>query len=265
MKNLKRLFIGIIVCSIILWSIASLAAPSTHKCITDIIAGKQDRLVFASVVNVQGNVVTVDVTEEIGSDSNIIKDGESETDDEPDLPPIEGEEIDVAGLESYMYFDGYDYHPKKGDNVLLSLTFNGNVYSIKNGAFRVSSAGYDNFAFEVPIEVKETDGAIELTALYKYVSSDGRNADFTIRDSSVYTHDPDGAEIIIKEPVGVSYIDAHGKTVQPHTTTDPGNKWSYTGNSYRWVIASFIILIGIVSGFFVSKLVFKFEKRSEEK
>lgn len=265
MKNILKIFLPILILSIILLSVTSFAQVTTHKSVTDIIAGKQDRLVFASVVNVQGNVVTVDVTEEIGAYSKVDKDGEDDSEDETKLPPIEGEEIDVAGLKSYMYFDGYDYHPKKGDNVLLSLTFNGNVYSVKNGAFRVSSASYDNFVFEVPIEVKETDGAIELTALYKFVSSDGRNADFTVKDSAVYTHDPDGAEIVIREPSGVSYIDAHGKTVQPHTPADTGNGWSYTMNPYKWIVASLLILIGVISGFFVSRLVFNFEKRSEEK
>ncbi len=263
----KNISLSLLLIFVFLFSSTNLsfAAVTTHKAVTDTIAGKQDRLVFATVMNVQGNVITVDVTEEIGTYSTTEKDEEDELEDDAPLPSIEGQEIDVAGLKSYMYFDGYDHHPKRGDNVLLSLTFNGNVYSVKNGAFRVSSAGSDSFMFEVPIDVKETDGAIELTALYKYVSSDGRNADFTIKDSAVYTHDPDGAEIIITEPAGVSYIDAHGKTVQPHTPGETGSGWSSVGGSYKWIIASLLILVGIISGFFVSRIVFNFEKRSEEK
>ena len=238
----------------------------SRKAVTDIISGKQDKLIFASIVNVHNSVVTVDVTEEIGSASEVNKDNkEDNEDDEDGVQSIEGEEIDVVGLHSYMYYEGYDHHPKKGDNVLLSLTFNGNVYSVKNGAFRVSSASYDSFMFEVPEDVQDTDGVIELTALYKFVSSDGRNADYTIKNSAVYTHNTDGEVVVISEQSGINYIDAHGKTVQknnPDTTT--GNKTAIN-DSYKWIFAAIIIIVGMCSGVFVSKIIINFEKRSEQK
>lgn len=236
------------------------ASESTQHAIRDIIDNKQNKLVFASIVNVHGDEITAYVTEEIGSNTE----ADAKHDEENmTAPSIEGEEIEVEGLKSYMYFDGYDYHPKKGDNVLLSLTFNGNIYSIKNGAFLVTSASHDNFLFKVPEDIEETDGAIELTALYKFVSSDGRNSDFTIRDSVLYTHDPDGKKVIIDEPVGMEYMGEDGKTI--HSGNSDESSDNGIDDSYKWIIAMVLIIIGVVSGFFVSKLIINFEKRSEQK
>ena len=264
MKKSIRLLFLTLAFSLAFSSISTYADDESRKAVTDIIAGKQDKLVFASIVNVQDSVVTVDVTEEIGSIADVDKENDDGTEEESTIPSIEGEEIDVVGLDSYMYYDGYDHHPKKGDNVLLSLTFNGNVYSVKNGAFRVSSASYDSFKFEVPIDVSDTDGAIELTALYKFVSSDGRNADYTIKNSSVYTHNTDGELVSISEQSGINYIDAHGKTVEHNNGTDTSDgKKSIVNDSYKWIISMLLILVGLISGVFVSKLIINIEKRSE--
>ncbi|MBE7049481.1 MAG: hypothetical protein E7394_01775 [Ruminococcaceae bacterium] len=262
MNILKKALLIILTIAIIIISFLTVSASeTTHQAIRNIIDNKQHKLVFASIVNVHGDEVTVYVTEEIGS---YTKENTKHNEDDPIYPSVEGEEIEIEGLKSYMYFDGYDYHPKKGDNVLLSLTFNGNVYSIKNGAFLVTSASHDNFLFKVPEGVEETDGAIELTALYKFVSSDGRNSDFTVRDSVLYTHDTDGEKVIIEDPSGIEYMGEDGKIIQTENT-DTDEQDELIGDSYKWIIAFVLIFIGVISGFFVSKIINNFEKRSEQK
>ena len=255
MKNRSKAFILIAVCiSIVISSVAALAATDTLTMIENIIAGKQDKLIFATVVSIGNNICSVEVMEEIGED----KKAEAES-----TTGSRGE-----GLRAYMYYDGFNHRPKIGDNLLLSLTFNGNAYKVKNGAFYVNAASHDTFNFIVPDTIDNTPGAMELTALYRFVGSNGKNADYSIRDSVVYTHDTanNGVEIRITEQEGISFVNEKGETTkEAESGMSVGSESAARDYNSRWIWAAVIIVIGSACGLMVVKMIIKYEKRSESK
>lgn len=265
--------ISLIICILLIFPSSVVNADTnTLPMIEAIIAGKQDKLVFATIVSIGDSVCSVEVMEEIGEEkraSNTSKDDSYNVDEDKDkLTSVVGEKIEVEGLKSYMYYEGFDHRPKKGDNVLLSLTFSGNVYKIKNGAFYVNAASHDTFNFIVPDTIDGTQSAMELTALYRFVGSDGKNADYTIKNSAVYTHDTanNGLEIKIEEQEGITFVNEKGETTKEAdvggtlTRSDAGQN-----NPYSWLHAIWIIILGAIVGMFIVKLVIKLEKRSELK
>ena len=267
MKNLSKAFIVIAICiSVAISSVVSFASTDTLTMVENIIAGKQDKLIFATIVSIGNNICSVEVMEEIGEDKKA--EADSDTDGRGDAKSIVGEKIEVEGLRSYMYYDGFDHRPKIGDNLLLSLTFSGNTYKIKNGAFYVNAASHDTFNFIVPDTIDNTPGAMELTALYRFVGSNGKNADYSIRDSVVYTHDTanNGVEIRITEQEGISFVNEKGETTKEAESGIPAdseaNNHDY-GN--RWIWAAVILVFGSAVGLLVVNMILKYEKRSESK
>jgi len=238
---------------------------SNLSSIEAIIGGKQDKLIFGTIVSVGSRVSTVEVMEEIGEDT---KNGEKE--EEPhdsETQTILGQKIEIEGLDSYMYYDGFDHSPKIGDNVLLSLTFNGNVYRVKNGAFYVSAASHDTFNFIVPDIIDNTPEAMELTALYRFVGTNGKNADFRVKDSVVYTHDTakGGVEIRIENQEGLTLVNEDGETTKE---TEPGilaDLDVYEKNPHMWIYASLVVILGALAGLFVVKMLIRAEKKSDSK
>lgn len=237
---------------------------SNLNSVENIIAGKQDKLIFATIVSVGSRVCSVEVMEEVGEDTTADKKGDAlqETD-----TSLLGQKIDVEGLNSYMYYEGFDHNPKIGDNVLLSLTFNGNAYRVKNGAFYVSAASHDTFNFIVPDTIDGTAGAMELTALYRFIGTNGKNADFTIKDSVVYTHDTakGGVEIRIENQEGLTFVNEKGETTKETETGNTQSDFDAADSPNRWIFACAIIIVGAFAGLFITKLAIGFEKKIDSK
>ncbi len=233
--------------------------------IENIIAGKQDKLIFATIVSVGSRECSVEVMEDVGESANSTS--EKETTGEKEESSIIGQEIDIEGLNSYMYYEDFDHRPKKGDNVLLSLAFNGNTYRVKNGAFYVSAASHDTFNFIVPDTIDNTPSAMELTALYRFIGTNGKNADFIIKDSVVYTHDTakGGVEIRIEAQEGLTFVNEKGETTKE---ADSGNMDALNkpeNTQHKWLFASAIIILGAVAGLLIMKLLIRFEKKTDSK
>lgn len=261
MKKLIMLLISLLVmtnCTL------SYASTNNLSKIEAIIAGKQDKLVFATISNIGSSASSISVIEEIG---DIVHDEDGE--EEVEIPSVVGQEIEISGLSSYMYFSPENQTPKIGDNILVSLSFEGNVYHIKNGAFLVNEASYSTFKFLVPESVENTDGAMELTALYKFVSSNGKNADYTVKNSAVYTHDINNNEVRTTEPEGIVFVDESGtktkETVEPSGVVSGDTVNPEHTSPYTWIKASFVILLGMIVGVFVVRGIMRLEKRSESK
>ncbi len=237
---------------------------SNLSSIENIIAGKQDKLIFATIVSVGSRVCSVEVMEEVGEDTKADK--KEDFLQEADTS-ILGQKIDVEGLNSYMYYEGFDHNPKIGDNVLLSLTFNGNAYRVKNGVFYVSAASHDTFNFIVPDTIDGTAGAMELTALYRFIGTNGKNADFTIKDSVVYTHDTakGGVEIRIENQEGLTFVNEKGETTKEAETGNTQSDFGSADNPNKWIFACAIIIVGAFAGLFVTKLAIRFEKKIDSK
>ena len=262
----KNLFLPVILVFVYLAFISQGMSvfASNLSSIQSIIAGKQDKLIFATIVSVGSRVCSVEVMEEIGEDTTADKkdDAPQETD-----TSILGKKIDVEGLNSYMYYEGFDHNPKIGDNVLISLTFSGNVYRVKNGVFYVSAASHDTFNFIVPDTVDGTAGAMELTALYRFIGTNGKNADFTIKDSVVYTHDTakGGVEIRIENQEGLTFVNEKGETTKETETGNAQSDFGATDSPNRWLFACAIIIVGAFAGLFITKLAIGFEKKIDSK
>lgn len=236
-------------------TITSYADQSSLRKVEGVISGNQDKLILGTIVSISSNVYTVEVMDEIGADVS---------EDSEESEELSGKRIEISRFNSYMYYDSIDYHPKKGDNVLLSLTFKGNEWYIKNGAYRISSASYENFRFIVPDVIDETQEAMELTALHFYVLSGGKNADYEVRDGLVYTHDINKNEKVITTQQGIEFINEYGET----TKNTENVAQIYDGNSmeykHAWKIALLILIFGAFTGVGGVKLINKFKKRSED-
>ncbi len=236
------------------------AESQNHDKIQSIISGQQDLLVLATINEKGTSAYEIEVVREIGAiEPEEQQNGENSEDSTAEN--VYQKDIFVEGLTAYMYYDNYDYQPKKGDNVLLSLTFNGNVYSVKNGAFKVDYADIDNFNFVIPDGVG-SDVTAELSALYLYVESDGKRGDIFVEDNKVYAYNADGRQEEIIGQFGLKFIDEFGDTTQNTVTTLPGNNNSGGFDSSVRVKALIIIVAGILIGGVVGYVVSGFEKRN---
>lgn len=254
----KKLFSFVIICFIVILSAfptISFADDTTREMVEEIIKGNQDYLVLANIIEKGTVAYEVEVYEEIklpSDESSNTKNKSSE---------ILDKRINVEGFKNYMYYDDFDYRPQKGDNVLLSLDFNGNSYRIKNGAYRVDSTSHEQFSFMIPESFKGSEEALELNALYIYVNSNGEIKNLTIKENAVYGKDENGEDKKLEIALGLKFIDEFGDTSEKPAPVDIYNNPNANTNESKWRIAAAIIIIGAVLGVFVVKLNKKFEKR----
>ena len=267
---MKKRFLSVwlfALCAVLIMSSVTGFAESVNLSkVESIIAGKQDKLVFGTIVSVSGQVCSVSVVDDVG-ETKTTAGADSAEDSEPEKESLVGKDIDVVGFESYMYYEGFDHRPKLGDNVLLSLNFNGNFYLVKNGAFVVSEASYHSFSFIVPDTIVNTSSEAELTALYMFVSSNGLNADYEVENSEVYTHNiANGEKTLVPVPTGISFVNEKGETTKEAENSNmPGFDVGQSYDSLMWVRSLIIIVLGAVVGIFIVKLLLNIENRSESK
>ena len=255
---MRKIITTIILCVAFLSAIAPtcvMADESTRQMVEEVISGNQDYLVFASIIEKGTSAYEVQVYEEIGAkQSSTASDGESASKLD--------QRINVVGFDNYMYYENYDQRPKKGDNVLLSLQFNGNSYSIKNGAYKVDFTSREQFSFLVPEALNGSEEALELSALYVYVKSNAEVKELSIKDGAIYGKDANGAEEKKEIQGGLIFLDEYGDTtekppaVEMYTNTERNNE-----SSNKWKFAAFIIVAGAIAGVFVVKLFSKYEKK----
>lgn len=242
------LFISIVPC-------ASADSDSAAK-VAKMISGAQDYVIMANIADKGDSAYTVEVIEQIGvTDKN---DGVEQKKE------LTGSIIEVENLNSYMFYGDYEYTPCKGDNVLLSLSFSGNSYVVENGAFRVDYASHNAFNFIVPDSVDGTVDAMELTALYLYVRSNGQNSDYIVRGGVVYTHGDNGVERTIKDQSGIKFIDEKGET----TKNSPGGDADLSDNNTvsvggKWIYTFIIVVGGALAGCVIIRIYIKLERGND--
>ncbi|MBO5744097.1 MAG: hypothetical protein J6R68_07425 [Clostridia bacterium] len=242
-----------IVFAFLSFSVAFADNTSKQK-VEDIIAGKQDFLVLANIIEKGTSSYEVQVIEEINIKG---KDEEKKS--------IEGDRINVLGFKNYMYYDSFDYRPQKGDNVLLSLESRGNMYGVKNGAYLVDSASHEQLKFKVPDVYNGTQEALEINALYIYVHSNGEINNLTVKKNGIYGKDANGEDMKIEAQGGIVFIDEYGdQTENPTAPVERYDGNSSYANQSKWHIVLLILVFGSLIGLGVVKMVRKFEKRYEE-
>jgi len=256
-----RKFITAILLYIIIASVITpfnvFADESTRPVVEEVISGNQDYLVFASIIEKGSSAYEVQVYEEVGA-----KDDVAESDS--NIPDVElNQRISVVGFENYMYYENYDQRPKKGDNVLLSLQFNGNSYSIKNGAYKVDFTSREQFSFLVPETLNGSEEALELNALYVYVKSNAEVKELSIRDGAIYGKDANGVEEKKEIQGGLIILDEYGDTTEKPPAVEMYTKSEIGKSDSKWQYAAAIIIAGAILGVFVVKLFSKYEKKVE--
>ena len=240
------------------------ADDNSKKKIENIISGKQDYLVFASLGSKDASFFDVQVMNVVGADA------EMSDEDKDALERRFKESISVSGIDSYMYFDGGDDKPRTGDNILLSIDHMGaNDYVVKNGVFRVDSVSYDQFKFEVPEALSGTDEMYELGALYTYVYTNGEIKTISIRNDGVYYKDTEDKDYTKQsEGIGVSFLDEFGDPTGGGEAKYPELQHPAHDDKRadsKWELVLVILVLGLVSGAVFVKILKKFDKRYDTK
>lgn len=227
--------------------------------IEGIIDGEADHIIFGSIEEVHGGgECTVTVSGIVGEDSLRDTDDVNDSKVNHDVNTITSDsQITVDNFYSYMYFDKGYRAPKKGDNILLPLKFDGNVFHADNGVFLVTAADFDSFRLKAPDNL-ETDSYAELTALYFYVKSNTKNSDFNIQDGKVFSHKGDDLEEAGDVPTGIDFTDEYGNSVDAPKGIGAPEKSSSKGNfslpGEKWIYTCIILIIGSVVGVFVGRV-----------
>lgn len=189
--------------------------------------------------------------------TDIIGDNEDEnTVDEKIVEISKDKPILIRNFDSYECYDVRK--PQIGDNVLMAILFNGNVSDINGGAFLVTGAYYHSARIMVPSDLTD-EARAALTALYKYVKSDGKNCDFTIKGTKVY----DGENREVNAPEAICITDEFGDVISETKADDAvgdGRK-SFIRSEDKWICALAIIVLGSSFGVMVTMLIIKSEKR----
>lgn len=240
------------------------ADNSSKTKIENIISGKQDYLVFASLGSKDASFFDVQVMNIVGADS------EMSDEDKEALERRFKESISVSGIDSYMYFGDNDDKPRTGDNILLSIDhIGGDDYAVRNGVFRVDSVSYDQFRFEVPEALSDTDEMYELGALYTYVYTNGEIKTISIRKDGVYYKGIEDKDYTKQsEGIGVSFLDEFGDPTQGSESKYPELQHPSHDNrsaDSKWGLVMVILIFGLVSGAVFVRILKKFDKRYDTK
>lgn len=261
-KLLSVVFVLILCVALIIPQLVFADNISNQK-IQSIISGSQDFLVLASLGNKDSNYFDVQVIDVIGDFSEYTEEEKTA------LQNRFSKSITVSGIESYVYFTENDDSPRTGDNVLISLSYlSGDSYSVKNGVFRVDSAGREQFRFEVPERLNGSVEQNELSALYVYVYTNGHISDITVKGDGVsYKEDGKDKFAAMSDNVGIKFLDEFGDPANVESEAYPelqaGNNGNGNKQQSKWKIVVIIVVLGLVTGTFFVKLTQKFDKRFE--
>ena len=211
---------------------------------------KPTHLLFGYIKDIDDKTCSLVVTDIVGDNE------EGDEGEETNTEISVGSTINIRNFTSYECYNNLT--PKKGDNVLVSILFNGNTSDINGGAFLVTEAYTHSARIKIPESSKE-DARAALTALYKYVRSDGKNSDFVIKDTKVY----DGENKEVNAPEALCITDEYAEAIKdtnPVGETELENK-SFIRSEDKWIYALGIIVLGSVIGIAVTMIIVKSEKR----
>ncbi len=212
--------------------------------VSDIMAGNQDHLLLATVVDID--------------DSSII------------LAPYHSIYVDAAsvGTQSlndnitvrkfrYSYCDDHSdisSSPRVGDNIFISLDKNGSEYTMANGAYKISSVDYKLLTFYAAESMKDRDCLADIVSLAYFVRTDGSMRDFSFENGTLTAYiDSRPLTLYPTENIAemVTFVNINGQVIDNVKTKDviiQGEEPLEEKADYRWLISYGLILIGVLVG-----------------
>ncbi len=119
----------VLVCLVCILALQISVLADTSSKPADMLKGKQDYIVLGSIKDIENDVITLTVDHELGKTSS----------------DLVGEDIQISRF-SYTYCEEHtssDFrNPKVSDNIVVSLNYADNTYSMANCAYKVDSNEY---------------------------------------------------------------------------------------------------------------------------
>jgi len=247
--------------------IAVLLCFSTSVCaqgnVSDIINGKQEYLLLATVMDVNNSSVVVapyyniyngDGTKEISL----------------------SESIEISKFRYSYCSDHVDISatPRVGDNIFVSLNKSGGGYTVANGAYKTSSVDYKLLTFYASESMKDKDCLAEIVALAYFVRTDGSMRDFRLEDGTL-TVENDGKVLTLYPNARINevitFVNINGQAVDNIKTRDvitDGEPSVDIPDDGRWIVAiAFVVismLIGAVVVYNINTKDIRFRKQKRE-
>ncbi len=143
--------------------------------------------------------------------------------------------------------------PHLGDNIIISVKYNGSSYEIQNGVYMVNTVTYSSSFIFIPKELTKKEDILKLSALAYYIRSNGECVEYDFKSDSVYSKD--GFEILPSKYLKT--IETDKISGRQEETDKQSGMFS---NESKWIVGSFIIIFGMLLGLvvlvFINKKIF---------
>lgn len=131
--------------------------------------------------------------------------------------------------------------PHLGDNIIISIKYNGYSYEIRNDVYMVNTVTYSSAFVFIPKELTKARDIAELSSLAYYIRSNGESVEYEYRNDSVFLKD--GFEI---KPSDYLKIIETDKTTGRQEEYDESVKSFVERNA--WIVGTIIIVFGMIIG-----------------
>lgn len=212
--------------------------------VADILAGKQDYLLLATVVDFDDSSVIV-------APYHVIH-----MDDESSNMPSLNENISIEKFRYSYCHEHSDINtaPKAGDNIFISINENGAKYTMANGAYKISSVDYKLLTFYASESMRDSECLAEIVALAYFVRTDGSMRDFRFENGTLTAYiDERPLTLYPSDNIAetVTFLNIQGKVMDTVKTKDviiDGEEPIEEQEDYRWLISYGIIFVGVLVG-----------------
>ncbi len=228
---MKKIIFFLIICM-------SVCICASADGVEQILSGKQDFVILGSIKDIENDIIVVTVDYVLDSpESSLI-----------------GTDINVDKF-SYSYCSDHVpqsfNNPIVSDNVVLSVDHSGDIYKIKNGAYKVDSNEYANCKIIMHEDSKDKDcvkGLLEVTC---YIRSNAKVKEFEFDDDGrIYAVYPQTTEqcIYFVDDSGSAIIDIDVPDTLPTIPHSASSDKDASKNDLRWIYSIVILVIGSLIG-----------------
>ena len=232
-------YIFLIAALLVLCLLATSVSADTED---DMLDGNQDYIVLGSVKNIEKDHIIITVDHVLGRRAS----------------ELVGDDIKVNKF-AYTYCTKHipvDFsNPIVSDNVVISLDADGDIYKMKNGAFKVDSNEYASCKIINHADETNEDCIKALARITCFVRSDTKVNEFEFDDQgNIYAVYPQSMQQCIRIVDGEGNIVADDivEEASPDNRVIPANPNDDDTVDKRWIYAAVILVIGAVAGVIVS-------------